>query len=84
MTFAEVCQLLCGEPFYLTFSEISQLTPYQVKYILFRPKPDPSANPSPGKSYEEIFRLRLEAKGYTPEEIQALWEKQKKQIQSSS
>ena len=38
MTFDEVCSHLTKDPFHYTLAEVGELTPFQVRRILFRPR----------------------------------------------
>lgn len=44
-TFDKVCSCLVKEPYNLPFSEIGNLTPYQVKHIFFRAESDDWESP---------------------------------------
>ncbi len=90
MPFDKICSLLVQEPYNLSIPEISQLNPYQVRHIFFRPDEDsyssqgiPGLPSSNELTHQQLFwRVWKDWRGKTEEETQALWDEEQKKLQN--
>lgn len=78
---------LTKDPFHLTLSQIGDLTPYQVRNILFRPEDTSKLNipGSPFSKYTEekdtFWKVWKEWRGLSEEEVAAKWVEKQQQEQ---